>query len=114
MASKIAMQLNPDNIYQKLVEAGDAWAEAHEVAELLEESKKTLISQLAADSTEKSMAGKEAEALRHPDYERHIKAMTVARKAANKAKVRYDSAKVWAELKRTEAANLRATGGYTA
>lgn len=100
--------LNPDNIHQRLSELGNEWANAQAAAEILEESKKTLIAQLCTQSDEKSMAAKEMFALSHADYSEHIAAMVAARKDANKAKINYDNSKIWAELKRTEAANERA------
>lgn len=101
------MQIDPHNLYEKLVKAGDEWAELNAAAELLEETKKTLVSQLAADSPESSMSAKEAWALRQEGYRRHVTSMVTARKAANKAKVKYDSAKVYVDLLRTSAANER-------
>jgi len=98
----------PDKIYEKLSTLGTAWAELNFAAEMLEESKKTLISQLATDSNETSASAKESFALRHDSYIEHIRKMVVARKHANSAKVKYDSARMWAELKRTEAATERA------
>lgn len=102
------MNLNPNNIYEQLVKAGESWADAQHAAELLEETRKTLIAQLATESNENSIAAREAFAFRHADYKKHIEAMTGSRRQANKAKVRYDSMKILAELKRTEAANERA------
>lgn len=87
---------------------GEAWANTQAAAEILEETKKTLIAQLSLQCNEKSIAAKEMFAYAHPDYTEHLQAMNAARKDANKHKVRYESAKVWAELKRTEAANERA------
>lgn len=106
------MNLNPTSIYEKLVEEGEAWADAQEIAELMEETKKTLVAQLAAESGESSIAAKENYAHRHDDYKKHINAMVKARKAANKAKVRYDSARVWADMIRTKNANERAANRY--
>lgn len=77
-------------------------------AELLEETKKTLLAQLMAKSSKTSVAAAESEALASDAYDEHIRKMVKCRMQANKAKVGYDSAKVWAELKRTEAANERA------
>lgn len=100
--------LNPDSIHQRLTELGDQWANMNAAAEILEENKKTLISQLSCECDDKSMSAKESYAFRHPDYIQHVKEMVCARKEANRSKVNYDNAKIWAELKRTEAANERA------
>lgn len=98
----------PDDIYKRLMEAGTEWADANAAAELLEETKHTILSQLSSESDEKSIAAKESFARRHPEFIRHLEGMVNARKTANRAKVRYDAAKVWVECKRTESANERA------
>lgn len=102
------MQINPTNLYEKLVAAGDEFADLNEAAELLEETKRILVSQLMVDSGESSVAAKEAWAYRQEAYKNHITAMVKARKLANKAKVRMDSSRVYVELLRTQAANERA------
>lgn len=104
----------PQDIYEDLVKLGTEWADAEEVADLLEETKKTLIAQLAAECQEKSVAAKEAYAYAHKEYVEHLKVMTSARKTANRAKVRYDSRRVFAELLRTQAATERAANRYSA
>lgn len=102
------MQFNPTDIYEKLVKLGEEWADTQAAADLLEETRKSVLSQLSTESNETSVAAKESFALRHADYKRHIESMVSTRKAANKARVRYDSAKVFSELMRTAAANERA------
>lgn len=105
------MNLDPTDIYERLVKGGEEWADAQAAAELLEESKKTLVSQLGADSGLSSATAREAYAYAHDDYIDHVQRMVEARKHANKCKVRYDSAKIWAELLRTKNANERAAMG---
>jgi hypothetical protein len=101
------MHINPNNLYEKLVEAGEAWAEANAAAELWEETKKTLVSNLMAQSNEKSSTARESWAYRQDDYENHVQHMIDARREANRLKVRYDSAKIYTELLRTQAATER-------
>lgn len=105
---------DPDDIYMKLTKAGDAWAEAQAAAELLEEVKKTVLAKLGYDSGENSATAREAFALRHDDYRKHLEGMVAARKAANRAKVNYDSMRVLAGLRQTVAANERAASRYSA
>jgi phosphoribosyl-ATP pyrophosphohydrolase len=90
------------------VKLGEDWSDLNYAADLLEETRKTLISKLANECGETSMAAKDNYALRQGAYDEHVRKMVAARRDANKAKVQYDSAKIWAELKRTEAANERA------
>lgn len=104
--------LNPTEVYKQLIKEGELWADAQHAAELFEETKKSVLSQLMTECAESSSAAKEAFAMRHPDYRKHLEAMVGARRAANKAKVRYDSMKILAELRRTEAANERAANRY--
>lgn len=100
--------MNPNDIHEKLVTLGEEWADANAAAELLEENKKPLLSQLSTECNENSATAKESFALRHTDYKKHLEIMVKARKASNKAKVRYDSAKVWVDLLRSQNANERA------
>jgi hypothetical protein len=102
------MALDPDKAYNELVSAGEAWADADAAATLLEETKKSVLAKLMNESTSASIAGKEMFALADPEYRKHIEGMVAARKAATKARVRYDSAKVLAELRRSEESTNRA------
>lgn len=105
------MQLDPNKAYEKLVKAGDEWAEAMYAAELMEEGKKPLLAKLAAECEASSQAAKESWALAHPAYKQHIELMVGYRRDACKAKVKWESAKIWAELLRTKNANDRFTSG---
>ena len=96
------MQHTPRSIYEELVTLGEAWANAHAAAELLEENKKSVLAKLTITAKGNSQAAKEASALCEPDYEEHISKMVKARREANLAKVRYDSKKVFVELLRTK------------
>lgn len=100
--------MDVDAIYRKLEAAGEDYADKEAAASLLEETKKTLLSQLKTMSKAGSDAAKETEAQASAGYQEHISNMVEARRLANRAKVKYDSMKVWVELRRTEAANERA------
>ncbi len=99
--------LDPLKIHQKLEALGIAWAEANYAAELLEETKKTTLASIINQSQATSHAGKETEALANPLYKNHIELMCKARETANIAKVKYDTAKTWCDLERTQAATER-------
>lgn len=109
-------QYSAEQIAAMLTERGDEWAEADYAARLLEDQRKTLESQLMlkhldkprADG-EKRMAVTEAEhrAFADPAYSEYLKHCSATRRDANKARVRYDSAKAFAELWRTEQSSLR-------
>lgn len=98
----------PHDIYEQLVTMGTEWADSNAAAEILEETKKTLIAELMADCDEKTWSAKENYALRQKKYLEHIEIMTMARKTSNRAKVKYDSTRVYADLLRTQNANERA------
>ena len=99
--------INPNEIYERLVEAGDEWADKNAAAEILEEVKKIELSKLM-NGLEGSHAEKERQALINPLYRAFLARMVEARKEANKAKVKYESAKMFSELLRTKAATERA------
>lgn len=100
--------MDAEKIYDSLVKAGEDWADADAAATLLEETKKSVLAKLMNDAPHASIAGKEMLALGTIEYTAHIEGMVRARKAANKARVRYDSAKVLAELRRSEESTRRA------
>lgn len=100
--------INPNAIYEQLVQAGDDWSDANAAADLLEETRKTKLAQLQLGFVEeKSMAAKEMNALASSEYESFIKGMVTARKLANRARVKYDSAKIYTDLLRTQSATER-------
>lgn len=99
--------INPDEIHERLRIAGEEWADKDAAASLLEETKKTLLAELMLSAPGSSQAAKEMEALAHPRYREHLLSMVAARKEANKVKVRYDTGKVWAELKRSAESTKR-------
>lgn len=102
--------MNPDQIYRNLVTAGEEWADMNAAADILEESKKPVLSEITLGhlQTSKSVAEADTKAQASKEYREHLKAMVAARRAANRARVTYDSAKTLAELRRTEAATRRA------
>lgn len=101
------MIIKPDEIYQRLLQAGEDYADKDAAASLLEESKKVLLSQLM-QAQEGSIASREMAALADVAYLSHIEQMVEARREANRAKTRWLSAQAWVDAKRTEAASERA------
>ena len=101
-------KFSPDTLHQRLVTLGEDWAEKQAAADLLEETKKSVLSQIALRSNVKSMSEREAHALASPDYREHVAAMVEARKEANKAKINYHAAQAWLDLARSMEATRRA------
>ena len=66
------------------------------------------IAKLKIEANAKSDAASETFALADPGYLEFITGMVNARKAATKARVRYDSAKTLSELRRSEESTRRA------
>lgn len=98
---------DPEAIYQKLSDAGEEWADKDAAANILEETKKTLLAELMT-GFQGSNAERERNALADTTYKHHLKTMVSARKDANRAKVRYDAMRVLAEMRRTQESTRRA------
>ena len=100
--------MNPDKIYDAIIQAGESWADAEAAAAMLEETRKSVLAKLMNEADASSIAAKEMYALADTTYREFVEGMVQARKAANKARVRYDSAKVLAELRRSQESTRRA------
>jgi hypothetical protein len=103
--------LDPHAIHARLLRLGEEWAEANAAAALLEETQKPLLAQLTIGrmgDTKTTRAQAETEAMASEPYAEHIERMVEARRAANVARVRWQSAQVWADLARSANANRRA------
>jgi hypothetical protein len=110
------LQIDIDKEVHTIAELGFEWAEKHETASLLEETKKTLLAQIIAELISASrkdghkglsFAQAETEALGDVRYEAHLREMTEARKEANKARVRHETAGVRLEMLRSLMATQR-------
>lgn len=104
------MKLNPEQIYGEIVKAGEDWADKDAAASILEETRKTVLAELmnSTGTLLTSMAAKESAALADPVFRLHVTNMVNARKEANRARVRFDGAKLLAELRRSEESSRRA------
>lgn len=96
----------PESIYKQLLQAGEEWADAEAAAEILEETRKTVLAEIM-NGCQGSAAERERQALADAAYKLHLAKMSSARKEANRARVRYDSAKVLAEMRRTQESTRR-------
>lgn len=99
---------DPSKIYHEIVTAGEEWADKESAAELLEETKKSILAALTNRAEASSMAARESIALEDIGYLQHIDKMVAARKEANRAKVKYEAVRVLAELRRTQESTRRA------
>lgn len=102
--------MNPDAIMLRLIELGEEHAEKLAIWRFYEDLEKSLLAQLTIKrmNGDKSRAQAEQEARACDEYTKHVRAGISAELNANKARVRYDSAKVWVDLMRSTNANRRA------
>ena len=98
---------DPTELWKKLVELGEAWADADAAASLLEETRRSVLAEIALHSDGKSVAERETVALSMPAYRDHVRAMVEARRIANKARVNYRAAETWCDMARTAEATKR-------
>lgn len=102
------MSFDPDRFYSSVIEAGNDWADKNAAADLLEESKKSVLAELSTQAAGGSNAAKEAAALADASYRLHVTNMVAARREANRARVKYDAMKMLAELRRSQESTRRA------
>lgn len=114
-------EFSPETVSSEILRAGEDWADCDAAASSLEESKKSLLARLTIEYMEQGVpSGKahvpnkpmtqsqaETRALMDDRYKAHLAQMVLARKEANKARVKYDTSKIKAELMRSVLATLR-------
>ncbi len=108
MTDKLEALRDPSKLAQSIVARGELWADANHAADLLEETKGTLLAKIMKEHL--AEPAWKAEALSKADmrFEEHIKAMVDARRVANLTKVRYDGAKAMGEFIRSAESTRRA------
>lgn len=103
-------EINPDEVFHRINNAGHEWVHKNAVATLLEESYKSELSTWALEYLSdgaKSQTEADSKARACDRAKTYIKQMCAAREAANEAKVTYEAAKTWWEATRTKAATMR-------
>lgn len=100
--------MDANELYYKLTEAGNDWADKQAAYNVLDDTKNAVLAQLTLKSEAPSVAAREIEAKASKEYTEHVKKTQDAMKQALKAKVNYESIKIWIELKRSEEATRRA------
>ena len=99
---------SPDELASELSRRGLEWADLDAAANALEEARKSLLAELSLQWTGESRAAANDKALASAEYKLHVAQMCTARKEANRARVRYDTYKVYVELERTAESTRRA------
>jgi hypothetical protein len=101
--------IDPAKLASELSERGLTWADANAAAEALEETKGSVLAQLASEYIGKGESAAKAEMLAKADpaYTEHLEKMVSARRSANRAKVRFDVYKAYIELARSAESSRR-------
>lgn len=106
---ELVWEFDPQRLTECLLALGADWADKNAAASLLERAEDAVHSQATSDL---SVAIRSFEERKHAARKasvvtEHIAKAIEARKEANKARVRYESYKVYVELLRSEQANRR-------
>lgn len=114
-ANDSLLATDPNELVSAVEQLGINWANADEEANLLEETKKTLLAQFTMQQQAQPSGGRpiamnaaETRAMADPRYKEHIESMIKKRAEANRLKVKYDSGRMKIELLRSLLANARA------
>ena len=102
---------DPDRVAATLSIRGQKWADAESAFRALEDASKSVLSQCMIGAGDVSAAKAEMIARTSPLYAEHLAALDKARHEANFRRVRYDTYRVWIELRRSENATRRAEMG---
>ena len=103
--------IDADKIYEIVSQSGLQWADLKATYEMLDDMSKTILADLATDlKTGHKCSNTEAEtrAYAHERYKDHLSKLATARREWLKAEVRYKSAVLLADLRRSEESTNRA------
>lgn len=101
-------KVDPGALTERLVKAGETWADLNAAAAALEETKDAILSAILAEHFDQPEWKAKALARKDDRYTEHVGKMIKARQAANKARVRFDSGKAYVDLMRSAEASRRA------
>lgn len=102
--------LSAERIYASMCKAGEDWSDLDAAASALEETKNPMLAKFTLEAIArgaKSVAAAETEALANPVYIKHLENMVEARRLANRAKVKWVSVQVLAEVRRSQESTRR-------
>jgi multidrug resistance efflux pump len=102
---------DPDRAFLQLEEAAEEWAQARYQADLLEETQKIMLAEIAQGYVKegaRSHAEAENRAKADPRYRRHVEGMCAARQKSNRTQTHYKNLQALADMRRTEEASMRA------
>jgi len=99
--------IDATGLCHELGERGVTWADADAAYRALDDVTKSVLAKHANESPETSAAAKERDARCHPKFYEHLESVRRARAVANKARVKYDTYKMFVELTRSNASTER-------
>jgi hypothetical protein len=102
---------DPAALAKRLIETGEAWADAQHAHALLEETKGSLLGKILKEHFDQPAWKAEALAKSDNRYTEHVRAMVDAEREAIKARVRYDAGRAFIDLARSAESTRRAEMG---
>lgn len=104
------LHIDPHRLVQALIQRGHEYATLDAAANVLEETKGSVLGQMVQAFMEQGKSATAAEHLAKASamYRQHVAQMVAAREKALKAKVNYEAGQVFIELARTREATRRA------
>jgi len=104
------MSLSADKIYTTVLAAGEQWADARSAYELLDDMRQTILADVTSGLYGTCGSKSEADTMARCSsvYRDHLAALGRARKVWLHAEVRYKTAQLLAELRRSEESTRRA------
>lgn len=94
--------IDPAKLAEELSDRGLEWADKDAAFKALDETTKSVLSQAISNINADVAHNKaESEARRSTLYREHLDALANSRREANRAKVKYDTFKVYVDLKRS-------------
>jgi len=104
------IEFDPQALASQFEQAGHNWADLNAAAEVLEDTAKTLLAEIALEYMPKvgAVSKAEMEAKASNRYQSHLSQATEARRLSNRARVSYDAMRVQIDLIRSKESTERA------
>jgi hypothetical protein len=102
-------KFDPNAIFSHLEETAEECAMAEGLADQLSEHKKILLAKITLEemALNKSRVEAETTAVASQEYQIHVNGMLAASQKANRSRMKYKNALVWAESMRTQESSAR-------
>ena len=110
VAGRFSFEINPATIAYELEQKGLDWADKDAAAKALEDSQKSILASITVEYRQQGKSIGESEIMARADerFREHLSKLFDARRDSARARVRYDTFKVYTELIRTQVATERA------